>query len=638
MADAQVDIDSSKKQIYIIDEARAVRTFVKKALEDLTDYQVVEFESGHKGFSFLTGSSDVPPPQLLVFESKFRDIEAISMLKGLRGNTATKNIPVIIFTNNADKKNMILFLQSGADEYLKKPSNAQAFSAKVQSLLKNQAEMTKLKTGEADKAVLVVDDNPDNLEETRALLSKAGHCVISCGNALNALRIWQLKVGIAMLDIDLPDIDGINLAEAVKNRFSNAKIILTANDVKDEDVVRAKGSGIAEIMKKPIQERKLLEKIEKLMQPSPPIGSVEIEKQYKARLLSGMRPLPPVLEGNISLTFDTIEKLFEKHDEIDEKQVLMSDAAVWVVEDRFTETTEGREPAIQEGRVIKKVNLETVQKYRAMKNGTALNSFDKITDSVPLIKTYDLGVFLYEKEPIDKGRIIDKLKESPFAEQVMENMDESLKEQALDVLENAFGYLDLYFYYFELENLDNEALLHWLSTSFLSAVMGHCLLNNAKAEVEEGDRKAITSLLAICGFMHDIGQMNDDFCSTRGSYNFFMRYPAHSDKGYEMLEKARIFECLKFVIRDHHKDLNEWSSKYDSCTKVVQVANDIDNFARKNGVFQFGSKVKPCPEHLSWGEACLMLLDQARNGVYEWEIVKELYRGINRMDFAKTVD
>lgn len=637
MPDDQINIDAGKKQIYIIDEARAVRTFVNKALFELDGYQVIEFESGAKGFSFLTGECDLPMPELLIFESKFRDIEAVSMLKRIRQNPSTKNIPVIIFTNNKDKKQIITFLQAGADEYLFKPSNNEAFLAKVKSLLGSKEQLEKLDDDTIEKAVLVADDDPASLENMNRILSNDGFTVICCGNSLNALRKWRLKIGVALLDINLPDIDGISLAEAVKNRFSNAKIILIGKEVSPEDMAKANRAGIEEILKKPISERNLLEKIEKLMEPLPPIHKIEIEKQYRMRLLSPVKPLPPVIEGRMNISFDSIYDMFVKYPELDDKKVLMSAGSVWSTADRTMENVTNKEPAIPEGRQIKKNIVELIQNHRKEANGAAVDIQGRVLSLMPVEKSYDLGVFLYEKEPIDSERITNKLMESSFIKAILARMDSDCKEEALEILEGIFGYMDLYFYYYEFEKSKNKELLHWLTVAFVSVITAASYLDSLKEEISSEDRKVILSIVGMSGFLHDVGQFGGAVVFPRASEMFYQKYPVHVEFGYEMMEKLKIFECVKQVIKDHHKDLNHWSSKFDSCTKIVQLANDIDNYTRTNGVFYHGSSIHPSPESYSWEEACLMILDHSRNGVYDWEMVKNFYKAVNHSDFTKFI-
>ncbi len=623
MTENSAEINPKKKHIYIIDEAGAVRGFVKKALTELDEYQVIEFESGHKGFSFLNENSSYPAPHILIFESKFRDLEAITQLKKLRKIPAYRNIPVIIFTNNHDKKQQNLFLQSGADEFLIKPSTPENLFLKVKTLLTNQDELTKLKIGQSDKAILMVNDNPQILEKTRSILSKNGYCVISCGNSLTALKKWQLKIRIAIIDINLPDIDGLTLAETVKNRFSNSKIILTVNAIEKEEIARASMLGIKDIIKHPITYNDLLLKIEAMLEPTPPIEKIELEKPYLSRLMAGIRPLPPVIDGNFSLPFEILLKLFDSYSELEQKQIIMADSSIWAMDNKIFDSIESKEPIIQEGRTVKKKMIQALVKANINPNGTILDFSGKEINYIKIIKSYDLGVFLFEKEPIDSTRIESKLSSSEFTKVILQEMPSGRKGEVIEAMVNIFGYLDLYFYYYELEKTNNNMLLHWLSVSFLSMIAVSRILEKSKFKIQERIKKALISLLGICGFLHDIGANKHICFKMPESDKYFDTYHAHIEKGFNTIEKVRIFECLKYVIKDHHKDLNTWSSKYDSCTKIVQIANDIDNLIMNNGVYMHGKKINPSPEPYSTEETCLIMLDYARRGVYDWELVEE---------------
>ena len=68
-------------------------------------------------------------------------------------------------------------------------------------------------------AVLVVDDDPDNLEILGFIISAEGASVRTAGNGREALdRLSNWTPDVLLLDIDMPDMDGYELLSVIRGR------------------------------------------------------------------------------------------------------------------------------------------------------------------------------------------------------------------------------------------------------------------------------------------------------------------------------------------------------------------------------------------------------------------------------------
>ncbi|MCX8172917.1 MAG: response regulator [Archaeoglobaceae archaeon] len=112
------------------------------------------------------------------------------------------------------------------------------------------------------KRVLIVEDDLAVLEVLQMMLSE-DYNIIVAKNGREAIYSYKIyKPDIVLMDIMLPEIDGIEAAKEIKKRDSNAKIIgITAFALqKGKDLLQA---GALEIIEKPFTRRKLIETIEK---------------------------------------------------------------------------------------------------------------------------------------------------------------------------------------------------------------------------------------------------------------------------------------------------------------------------------------------------------------------------------------
>jgi CheY-like chemotaxis protein len=77
--------------------------------------------------------------------------------------------------------------------------------------------------------VLVVDDNPTNLKLMRALLAASGYDVLTAPDGESALALLATqRPSVALLDIQLPGMDGLALARHVRAQPAMQDLVLVA--------------------------------------------------------------------------------------------------------------------------------------------------------------------------------------------------------------------------------------------------------------------------------------------------------------------------------------------------------------------------------------------------------------------------
>lgn len=112
-------------------------------------------------------------------------------------------------------------------------------------------------------SVLVVDDSIDSAEMLAELITALGHHVRVAHLAASALeQLDAAPVDLILLDLSLPDQDGLSVARAVRTRFGSAiRIIALTGFSGDEERAQAIEAGCEQFIVKPLkldQLRKLL--------------------------------------------------------------------------------------------------------------------------------------------------------------------------------------------------------------------------------------------------------------------------------------------------------------------------------------------------------------------------------------------
>jgi two-component system, cell cycle response regulator DivK len=116
----------------------------------------------------------------------------------------------------------------------------------------------------ASGVVLYIEDNPDNKTLVQRALEAKGYTLVWAARGEEGLaRAAAIRPGVILLDINLPDIDGYEVARRLKSDpelESIPLIAITANALKG-DAEKALAAGCDFYMSKPIQIQELWDRV-----------------------------------------------------------------------------------------------------------------------------------------------------------------------------------------------------------------------------------------------------------------------------------------------------------------------------------------------------------------------------------------
>jgi len=104
-----------------------------------------------------------------------------------------------------------------------------------------------------DSGVLVVDDDQFILEVASSLFEFEGievHCASSGEEALRKLR--ERAFMLMVTDLNMPGMDGLELAEKVREMAPHMPIYMSTGDISPEIIRLAREAGIVRIFAKPV--------------------------------------------------------------------------------------------------------------------------------------------------------------------------------------------------------------------------------------------------------------------------------------------------------------------------------------------------------------------------------------------------
>ncbi len=121
---------------------------------------------------------------------------------------------------------------------------------------------------EATPSVLVIDDEEQIRRALRSVLVSHGYRVILAGSAEEAVRVAaEARPDLIVLDLTLPDADGIDLAGELRAWISAPILVLSVRDG-DEDKIAALDAGADDYLTKPFSAGELLARVRALLRRS----------------------------------------------------------------------------------------------------------------------------------------------------------------------------------------------------------------------------------------------------------------------------------------------------------------------------------------------------------------------------------
>ena len=111
--------------------------------------------------------------------------------------------------------------------------------------------------------ILLVDDAEKILSTLRDFLEGRGHRVHTAQSGSEALSLMgETTPDLVLCDIRLPGMDGITFLRTVRGRFPGVPIVVLTGDRELDTAVEAFRSGACDFLKKPIDPRELLSRIQ----------------------------------------------------------------------------------------------------------------------------------------------------------------------------------------------------------------------------------------------------------------------------------------------------------------------------------------------------------------------------------------
>lgn len=192
------------------------------------------------------------------------------------------------------------------------------------------------------RTVLVVDDEPDIRRVVVAYLSQAGYRTLEAADGTRALQLArERRPDVVVLDLMLPDLDGIEVCRRLRT-FTDAYVLMLTARTEEVDTLIGLSVGADDYLTKPFSPKVLLARITALLRRPREATAGSPARVVGDLVLDPAARLASVAGSPVALTrteFDLLESLMARPRQVLSRAQLVSEVwgEGWVGDERLVD-------------------------------------------------------------------------------------------------------------------------------------------------------------------------------------------------------------------------------------------------------------------------------------------------------------
>jgi CheY-like chemotaxis protein len=136
-----------------------------------------------------------------------------------------------------------------------KPIDKQRFVDAIRTIAEHKQKIIE---SERTANILLVEDEPINAEMVEYMLETMGHIVTTCYTGEDAIQhVGNNQFDCVLLDINLPDISGLEVAKVIRERSPTLPIVALTANAHRSDKVASLAAGMRYHLVKPVTYQEL---------------------------------------------------------------------------------------------------------------------------------------------------------------------------------------------------------------------------------------------------------------------------------------------------------------------------------------------------------------------------------------------
>jgi CheY-like chemotaxis protein/HAMP domain-containing protein len=259
-----------RKRLLVVEDNAAERLSIT-ALLGHDDIDIITAENGAEALDILRGDGS----DCVVLDLRLPDMSGFDVLESIRDNASLADIPVVVFTGREltaeEDARLHTMARSVVVKGVESPERlldetALFLHRLIADLPHDKRRMLERLHGSdedlRERTVLLVDDDARNIFALSSVLERRGMKVLTATTGNEAISILQSRpeVAIALMDIMMPEMDGYQTMQEIRNDAKLRRlpiIALTAKAMKG-DREKCVAAGASDYLAKPVNTEQLL--------------------------------------------------------------------------------------------------------------------------------------------------------------------------------------------------------------------------------------------------------------------------------------------------------------------------------------------------------------------------------------------
>jgi len=125
-------LTTDKQTVLIIDDDNEIRNYLVGIFSD--EYKIYQADNGRDGIRLAKEQL----PDLILSDIVMKDVDGLGLCQTLKQDSSLSHIPIILLTGSSSDELQLKAMNTGADDYVKKPFDKDILMARVKSILKRR--------------------------------------------------------------------------------------------------------------------------------------------------------------------------------------------------------------------------------------------------------------------------------------------------------------------------------------------------------------------------------------------------------------------------------------------------------------------------------------------------------------------
>jgi threonine synthase len=230
------NLDEQVTTIVIVDDNPNDRRLIRRLLQSYKNYRVYEASNGAQGYEVVRDRK----PDLVVTDLTMPEMDGFSLVERLKNDPETAHIPVVVVSAKAlTPQDRDLLANVSESIWMKGGFDTRQLVDHVVTTLGHTPvevirsgrrgkeekratnELQAVDTGENTlknaQVIVMIDDNPNDIRLARKMLQGGEYHLIEASTGRDGLKaIYNYHPDLVLLDLMLPDMDGISIIETLQ--------------------------------------------------------------------------------------------------------------------------------------------------------------------------------------------------------------------------------------------------------------------------------------------------------------------------------------------------------------------------------------------------------------------------------------